>query len=148
MRFFSSLFSLLAIATTSVIAQSANIGAPADMTQIAAGSDFTVMIDRPDSLTSSTEVALVIALLNCPSGSSSCLGPSANLGTVLYTGPFDPQFTTEPGTTNLPPHENFTLTVPSTFAKGNAQLGVVHVYLLGLALTHILETLNTTIVVT
>lgn len=47
MRLLSALFSLLAITTTSVIAQSANIGAPADMTQVSAGSDFTVMIERP-----------------------------------------------------------------------------------------------------
>ncbi|KAJ3736607.1 hypothetical protein DFJ43DRAFT_1149683 [Lentinula guzmanii] len=145
MRFFSALFSL-AIATTSVVSQSANLGAPADMTQVAAGSDFTVMVDRPDTLTGSIEVAVVIALLSC--ASNPCPGPSAELGTVLYNGPFNPQFTTEPGTTNLPPHENFTLTVPSSFTKGNAQLGVAHVYLLGASVSPELETFNTTIVVT
>ncbi|KAJ3715160.1 hypothetical protein FB446DRAFT_317801 [Lentinula raphanica] len=146
MQLLSVLFSLLVAAATSVLAQSANIGAPADMTQVAAGSDFTVMVDRPDSLTGSTEVAVVIGLLSC--ASSPCPGPSAELGTVLYNGPFDPQFTTEPGTTTLPPHENFTLTVPSNFAKGNAQLGVAHVYLLGASVSPEMETFNTTIVVT
>lgn len=150
MQFFSVLFSLLAITTTSVLAQSANIGAPADMTEVSAGSNFTVMIDRPvrpnipiiihgtsqlqsqDTLTGSTEVALVIALLSC--ASNPCPGPSEELGTVLYDGPFDPQFTTEPGTSSLPPHENFTLTIPSTFTKGQAQLGVAHFFLLGVSL--------------
>ncbi|KAJ4490117.1 hypothetical protein J3R30DRAFT_3277245 [Lentinula aciculospora] len=146
MRLFYAQYSLLAIAITSVIAQSANIGAPEDMSQVAAGSNFTVTIDRPDSLTGSTEVALVIALLSC--ASNPCPGPSEELGTVLYNGPFDPEFTTEPGTTSLPPHENFTLTVPSAFSKGNAQLGVAHFYLLGASVAPILETFNTTIVIT
>ncbi|KAJ3812776.1 hypothetical protein EV368DRAFT_81911 [Lentinula lateritia] len=146
MRFFSVLFSLLAITSTSVLAQSANIGAPVDMTEVSAGSNFTVMIDRPDTLTGSTEVALVIALLSC--ASNSCPGPSEELGTVLYDGSFDPQFTTEPGTGSLPPHENFTLTIPSTFTKGQAQLGVAHFFLLGASVAPVLETFNSTIVIT
>ncbi|KAJ3776256.1 hypothetical protein EV361DRAFT_920194 [Lentinula raphanica] len=146
MRFLSSLFSLVAIATA-VVAQSANIGAPPDMTQVAAGSSFTVMIERPDSQDPSIEVAVVIGLLSC--ASTPCNGPSEDLGSViLYNGPFHPQFVQGPGIPNLPPYENFTITVPSSFEKGNAQLGVAHVFLEGLALTPELETFNTTIVVT
>ncbi|KAE9405576.1 hypothetical protein BT96DRAFT_934816 [Gymnopus androsaceus JB14] len=147
MRFFSSLISLLAVAlvaTTAVVAQSAHIGAPADMAEVAGS--FTAMIEVPDSLTSVTEVALVIALLSC--ASASCPGPSEELGTVLYDGPFSPVFTTEPGTTTLPPHQNFTLTVPESFAAGPAQLGVAHFSLIGASVVPFFETLNTTIVIT
>ncbi|KIK68468.1 hypothetical protein GYMLUDRAFT_35890 [Collybiopsis luxurians FD-317 M1] len=145
-QFFVNTFSILAISATSVLSQSAFIGAPADMTKVAAGSNFTAMIERPDSLTASSEVALVIGLLSC--GSAPCPTPAQTLGTVLYNGPFDPEFRTVPGTPNLPPYQNFTLTVPSNFAKGNAQLGVVHVALVGLSETPLFETLNTTIVIT
>jgi len=145
MRFFSALFSLLAVATTAVVAQTADIGAPADMTEVPAGSNFTAMIERPDSLTGSTEIAVVIGLLTCP---EECPTPAQEMGTILYNGPFDPQFTTAPGTGALPPHQNFTLTVPASFPKGNAQMGVAHFALVGASEFPFLETLNTTIVIT
>ncbi|KAE9407867.1 hypothetical protein BT96DRAFT_808685 [Gymnopus androsaceus JB14] len=130
MRFFSALFSLLAVATTAVVAQTADIGAPADMTEVPAGSSFTAMIQRPDTISSSTEIAVVIGLLTCLEG---CPTPAQEMGTILYNGGFDPQFTTTPGTGAFPPHQNFTLTVPANFPKGNAQMGVAHFFLLGVS---------------
>ncbi|KAF9078692.1 hypothetical protein BDP27DRAFT_1412642 [Rhodocollybia butyracea] len=144
MRFFTSLISLLAIATTSVVAQSARIGAPPDLTQVAAGSSFTVMIERPDTLTPSTEMALAIGLTSC----TVCLGPSQELGTILYGGEFDPAFTTEPGTNTLPPHQNFTLTVPADFTQGPAQLGVAHFALVGASGGPLFQTFNITLIIT
>jgi len=146
MRFFSALFSLLAVATTAVVAQSANLGAPAEFTEVSAGSNFNVMVSRPDTLTGSLEIALVIALLTCPN--NECPGPSEELGTILYNGSFNPQFSTVPGTGSLPPHQNFTLQVPASFSKGDASLGVAHFALVGASMGPFLETFNSTIVVT
>ncbi|KAE9407869.1 hypothetical protein BT96DRAFT_914248, partial [Gymnopus androsaceus JB14] len=125
-----TVFSLLAVATTAVVAQSASIGAPADMAEI----------ELQNSHTSVTEVALVIGLFSCATTVGTCLVPSEALGTILYDGP--------PGTTNLPPHQNFTLTVPESFATGPAQFGVAYFSLLGASEVPFFETLNTTIVIT
>ncbi|KAJ3777159.1 hypothetical protein FB446DRAFT_718867 [Lentinula raphanica] len=148
MRFFCSLFSLLALATTAAMAQNAYILSPEDLTQVSAGSSFNVSIGQPDSNSSWKNVAIVIALLNCNEYSSGCMGPAEELGTVLYSGPYDPQFTNEPGTGGLPPHENFTLTIPSDFEKGQSQLGVALFDLVGALLFPSLQTFNTTIIVT
>ncbi|KAJ3744484.1 hypothetical protein DFH05DRAFT_1557736 [Lentinula detonsa] len=148
MRFILSLLSLFALATSAAVAQNAFISAPADMTEVSAGSTFNVTISQPDSNSSWKNVAIVIALLNCNEYSSGCLGPTEELGTVLYSGPYNPQFTTEPGTGGLPPHENFTLIVPSDFEKGQSQLGVALFDLIGALLFPSLQIFNTTIVVT
>ncbi|KAF9058875.1 hypothetical protein BDP27DRAFT_1239907 [Rhodocollybia butyracea] len=142
MQFFTSLISLLAIATTSVLAQSARIGAPSNATEVAAGSSFVMMVERPDTLTGSQEIALIIGLAsctNCPAWNY-CASFLCTFSRLLLTfccsctnGGFDPEFTSEPGTGSLPPHQNFTLTVPSTFPQGPAQLGVAHFALVGVS---------------
>ncbi|KAE9398512.1 hypothetical protein BT96DRAFT_33287 [Gymnopus androsaceus JB14] len=103
------------------------------------------MIEQPNSLSSIKQVAIVIGLVHCES-ESSCPGPTNELGTILYSGSFNPQYATPPGT--LPPHQNFSLQVPETFAVGYAQLGVAHMYLLGAGLSPYLETFNTTLMIT
>ncbi|KAJ4500831.1 hypothetical protein C8R41DRAFT_862942 [Lentinula lateritia] len=148
MRFIFSLLPFLALATSVVHAQNAYIYTPTDMTEVSAGSSFNVTIAQGDSNSSWKNIAIVIALLNCHEYSSTCLGPAEELGTILYSGPFNPQFTTEPGTAELPPHENFTLTVPSDFETGQSQLGVALFDLVGALLFPYLQTFNTTIVVT
>ncbi|KAF9065038.1 hypothetical protein BDP27DRAFT_1425213 [Rhodocollybia butyracea] len=144
MQFFTSLISLLAVATTSVLAQSAKTGAPPNATEVAAGSNFTMMVERPDTSIGSREISLVIGLASC----ANCPGPSKELGTTLYNGGFDPKFTSKPGTTTLPPHQNFTLTVPSTFPQGPAQLGVAHFALVGASTQPFFETFSTTLIIT
>ncbi|KAG6887756.1 hypothetical protein C0995_013046 [Termitomyces sp. Mi166 len=116
---FSVLFS-------TVKAQSIAIVYPADGASVTPGSNLTVEIDRPDTLTGSTEVAVVIGVISCPT--SGCRSVGDGVGTVLYNGGYDPQFHT---TTAKPPHQNFTVTIPSTLPKGKAQLGVVHTTLIG-----------------
>ncbi len=58
-----------------------------------------------------------------------CFPPADDLGTILFNGPFNPQFE------NLPPlfvqHENYTVTVPASLPTGPAQLSVFHVALVG-----------------
>ncbi|KAJ7023070.1 hypothetical protein C8F04DRAFT_970561 [Mycena alexandri] len=128
MKFFSSLIFSTLLATTA-FAQSAAIGAPADGSSVQAGSNITVEVDRPDTLTGSTEVAVVIGFLSC-NGRPACPAASEVLGSILYNGPFNPQFVTG---VSRPPHQNFTVTIPSTFPSGPAQLAVSHFSLVGVS---------------
>ncbi|KAG6809480.1 hypothetical protein H0H92_016087 [Tricholoma furcatifolium] len=117
-------------AVSTVYAQGALIGYPPSGTTVSAGSNITVEIDRPNSLSSSTEVAVVIGLISCPT--SPCRPVTDGVGTVLYNGPYHPAL--PPAGSGKPPHQNFTVTVPSDFPTGTAQLGVVHVTLIGVRL--------------
>ncbi|KAJ6461072.1 hypothetical protein C8R45DRAFT_538174 [Mycena sanguinolenta] len=144
MKFFSSL-ALSALFAAAALAQSVNIGAPDDGTTVSAGSNITVEIDRPDTLTPSTEVAIIIGFLSCGSFASGCLPPSEGLGTILYDGPYNPQFASSGGGVNHRPHQNFTVTIPSSAPPGIAQLGVAHVALVGADQWPLLETLNITL---
>ncbi|KAJ6551759.1 hypothetical protein B0H19DRAFT_178000 [Mycena capillaripes] len=132
---------LIAILATTAFAQSAVIGAPADGITVLAGSNITVEVDRPNTLTGSTEIAVVIGIFPC--SNSVCPGPSEALGTILYDGSFNPQFQND--SRSKPPHQNFTVTIPSSFRTGKAQLGVAHFTLIGAGQFPFLETLNVTL---
>ncbi|KAI9430236.1 hypothetical protein H4582DRAFT_1807991 [Lactarius indigo] len=125
---FLSLASLAACA----FAQTIEIGYPHHNTHIKPGKEFTVQVNRPDTLTGSQEVAIVISLLQCPKNSH-CPKPFDELGTTLYAGSYNPQFP-DPST-NSPedvPQQNFTVTVPSFFKTNHtAQLAVTHLSLVG-----------------
>ncbi|KAF5378657.1 hypothetical protein D9757_009506 [Collybiopsis confluens] len=146
MRFFSALLPVFTLAASSVVAQHAFILAPADQTQVAAGSGFDVSIAQPNSISSWENIALVIGLLNCAAqldSDGNCLGTNQGLGTILYNGPFNPVLVQ-----GAPPNQNFTLTVPTGFQKGASQLGVALFDLIGARFIPSLQTFNTTIIVT
>ena len=84
-----------------------------------------------DSIQGPIDVALIIGLQSCPS--SPCV--PGNFGSILYNGPFDPQF--HAGTQH--PYQNFSLTVPSFESKGTAVLSAVHVGLLGVRVSLLKE---------
>ena len=65
-----------------------------------------------------------------PAGTCDDFDYSEYLGTTLYKGGFDPEFRTAP-TTGLPPHQNFTVFVPTTIAQGPAVLTLSHFSLVG-----------------
>ncbi|KAJ3855997.1 hypothetical protein EV368DRAFT_33429 [Lentinula lateritia] len=131
-----------AVALTHIaLAQNVFIGHPANGSTISAGSNLTVRIDRPDTLSSSTEVALVMGMWPC--NDLPCPGPSNIIGTILYNGPYKPQFSLN----SLPPHENFTVSIPEGFVKGVTQFGVAHIALIGAGQAPFLETLNATLVI-
>ncbi|KAJ3844914.1 hypothetical protein EV361DRAFT_944008 [Lentinula raphanica] len=138
-----SYITLLALASIAV-AQSAQIGTPQQGTSVVAGSNVTVMIEKPNSLTSTQEVAIVIGLASC--GNAPCPNTTSKLGEILYQGSFNPQYSSPPGA--LPPHQNYSLQVPASFAAGQAILGVAHLSLVGAAMAPTLETFNTTLMVT
>ncbi|KAL0948257.1 hypothetical protein HGRIS_010853 [Hohenbuehelia grisea] len=139
MRFFEVISPVL-IATLAA-AQRIQFGFPAEGTSIPAGSNLTIEIDRPDTLSASKEVALVLGLQTC--AEAPCPPPDSALGTTLYSGGFDPQFQIE--STGKPPHQNFTVFVPPTTPKGTAQLSAMHLSLIGAGPMPFMELKNITI---
>lgn len=51
------------------------------------------------------------------------------MGTILYSGKFHPVY----HEFNLPPYENFTVKIPSSFASGRAHINVAHATLIGVS---------------
>ncbi|KAI0317628.1 hypothetical protein OF83DRAFT_1120372 [Amylostereum chailletii] len=119
---------LLAAFATGALAQTIAIGYPTNGTSISAGTN-TVEVDRPDTLTGSQEIAIVIAIVPC-NADGSCPNPVDRLGTVLYTGSFDPEFPAFPAPRNVP-QQNFTVTIPDSLSGEKALLSVVHFSLVG-----------------
>ncbi|KAF9465550.1 hypothetical protein BDZ94DRAFT_323388 [Collybia nuda] len=137
------LFSTLALPTllsTAAFAQSVRIGNPPNGTSVHAGSNVLMEIDRPDTLTGSTEIAIIIGFQSC--ATMPCHAPSDGLGTILYNGGYKPEF--QPGSSK-PPHQNFTVTIPASAPQGPGLLGVSHVALVGAGQTVILESLGVTV---
>ncbi|KAG2366080.1 hypothetical protein BDR07DRAFT_1449564 [Suillus spraguei] len=145
----------LALFAASALAQGAAIGYPPQGLSVSPGSNLTVQVERPDTLTGSEEVAVVIGIQSCPG--TPCISPADYMGQILYNGPFNPQFHepynppyenfTFPENMPGPPYENFTVQIPDGIASGTALIGVVHVTLVALSLYPLLETLNTTITI-
>jgi hypothetical protein len=144
MKFLAVLSTLIAGA----FAQSITIALPTDGSTIPTGSQivdvarfvsflklllFTLVTRCQDTLTGSTEVAIVISIIDC-FGDGSCPDPTQELGTILYNGPFNPQFPPA-GSRGNPaenePQQNFTVTIPESFAGHKALLNVVHLAIVG-----------------
>ncbi|KAJ7434501.1 hypothetical protein B0H11DRAFT_2040660 [Mycena galericulata] len=145
MKLFSSLIMSIMLATAA-FAQSCDIGAPADGATVTPGTNITVEVDRPDTLTGSTEVAVVIGFLSCGGFyAQNCPPPSEILGEILYLGPYDPEFQYGPGLPNKPPYQNFTVAIPASAPTGPAQISVIHFSLVGASLGPYLQCLNVTV---
>ncbi|KAF9465549.1 hypothetical protein BDZ94DRAFT_1253388 [Collybia nuda] len=135
---FSSTLALSALLSTTAFAQRIAIGYPANGTSVQPGSSFLMEVDRPNSLSGSTEVAVVIGFQSC--AASPCHSPADGLGTVLYNGGYKPVFQT--GAASKPPHQNFTVTIPTTAPKGSALIGVSHMALIGAGQAAFLESVG------
>ncbi|KAH7920762.1 hypothetical protein BV22DRAFT_1132822 [Leucogyrophana mollusca] len=120
----ASVASLVAVA----FGQGVIITLPTGGANVSAGSNFLVDITRPNSLSGSEEVAVVIALQSC--AARACSPPSDVLGSILYNGPFNPQ-APNPNPDHQQLNQNFTVQVPSGFQSGSALLSVTHVALIG-----------------
>ncbi|KAI0755326.1 hypothetical protein C8Q80DRAFT_1093760 [Daedaleopsis nitida] len=141
-----SFFALAALAA-SALAQNINIGAPADLSTVSPGSEINVMVVRPNTLTGSVEIAVVIGMWPCAGadGHGTCAEQDVSdiLGNVLYNGPFHPQY--QEGAQGLPPHQNFTVTVPQHFTS-QASLAVAHFAIVGASSSPFYEFRNVTLV--
>ncbi|KAF7368828.1 hypothetical protein MVEN_00208000 [Mycena venus] len=141
MKFFSSL-AMSAMLATTAFAQSAVIGAPLAGSAVQAGCNITVEVDRPNTLTGSTEVGIVIGFLSCVGFNSNVCPPASEImGSILYNGPYHPEFHTNVSRSK-PPHQNFTVAIPTTAKTGPGQLSVAHFNLIGAGQFPFLETLN------
>jgi len=126
----------------SVLAQRSFITFPADGSTVVAGRRTVVQVTRPNSLQGSVEVGLVIGLQVCQSGT--CAPPNQQIGTVLFNGQYSPKLHEQPGR----PYQNFTVTIPSSFPKGKAQLATARLHLIGAGPSPTLELNNITLTVT
>ncbi|CCM05439.1 uncharacterized protein FIBRA_07658 [Fibroporia radiculosa] len=128
---FSSFKSLLVLGcvAASAVAQQIAIAIPATNDTVSAGSNITVQVIKPDSLTGSTEVGIAISLKSCASYPGGCavVDISQALGDILYTGLYDPEYRSG----EWYPFQNFTVQVPSGFPSGQAALGVTQLALVG-----------------
>ncbi|VDB91969.1 unnamed protein product [Peniophora sp. CBMAI 1063] len=136
------LIPVLAALCAGAYAQSINIGAPASGTTIATG-DVVVQVNRPDSLTGSEEVAIVISIAPC-NAYGTCFDPADRLGTTLYKGPYNPQFPPH-NTPQDEPQQKFTVSIPDSFAGEKALLSVVHLSLVGAGPVPLFEIVNATV---
>ncbi|KDQ50551.1 hypothetical protein JAAARDRAFT_42009 [Jaapia argillacea MUCL 33604] len=132
---FMKSFLVAATLAVAALAQTISIASPADGATVSAGSTITVEVDKPNSLSSSQEVVLLISMLPCEP--ESCIDPASALGTVLYSGRYNPQYSSPPD--QKPPHQVFDLEVPAWFRTGKATLSVTHLALIGAGPAPILE---------
>ncbi|KAJ5744908.1 hypothetical protein N7533_009778 [Penicillium manginii] len=114
------------------LAQKVAIGAPARGAQVEAGSEVTVQVQRPNTLTGSAEIGIAVAI-----GSNNA-NPNEQLGNVLYKGIFEPELHER----NLPAYQNVTVTVPAQSTKGYARINVAHAGLVGAGNSPFLETVT------
>ncbi|KAG6330028.1 hypothetical protein ID866_9062, partial [Astraeus odoratus] len=116
--------------------QNAVIGYPPNGYTVTPGTNLTVQIQRPNSLTGSEEVAVVIGFQTCRT--NGCISAADYMGLILYNGPFSPQYHEFPS----PPYENFTVQIPTSAVAGTGLIGVAHVTLIGAGYYPYLEVLN------
>ncbi|OQE09338.1 hypothetical protein PENFLA_c107G10169 [Penicillium flavigenum] len=72
------------------LAQNSIIGIPTAGQKLTKGSNVVIQLERPNSLTDSTEIAVVIGISSC--ASIACRPAGEVMGTILYNGDFDPQY--------------------------------------------------------
>ncbi|KAG6371982.1 hypothetical protein JVT61DRAFT_9000 [Boletus reticuloceps] len=136
---FGKLLFCVAALASAALAQDISIALPAQGTNIAAGSNFVVQVERATSSNSVEEISLVIAGLQCLGG---CSGYGIG-HTILYSGTFDPESTNGEGKS----YQNFTVTAPNFF-QGTMQLNVARFYLEGMTNFAELELADTTVTLT
>ncbi|KDR82929.1 hypothetical protein GALMADRAFT_238600 [Galerina marginata CBS 339.88] len=124
-------------------AQASHIGFPPSGTSVTPGKHLTVQVVRPNSIQGSTEAGLVIGLLTCTFNPNGCPPPNAQVGTILFNGKFSPTIHEIPGQ----PYQNFTVTIPTGFTTGTAQLSTNRFHLIGAGPSPILESNAVTLTV-
>ncbi|RDX50203.1 hypothetical protein OH76DRAFT_1349251 [Lentinus brumalis] len=144
MKLSSALLAYLAASAASSLAQSINIGAPAEWTAVTQGRNLTVRVDKPLTMGNSVEVGIAIGLHPCGDNPCAANPDVANfIDPLLYVGPYDPQYR-EVG---LQPYQNFTVTIPEYFPglSQELSLNVAHFELVSAALQPFVEVKNITL---
>jgi len=112
----------LASFAAACVAQSVSIGSPLPGTTIFPGEQLTVKVDKPDSLTGSTDVYLKISLAEIGCENPTCVENPGN-ATILYHGPYDP--VPDSSDSSKPPFQDFEVTIPTRFQQGDVSLLIV-----------------------
>ncbi|KAJ3770700.1 hypothetical protein FB446DRAFT_646523 [Lentinula raphanica] len=131
---------LLSSLFLTVCSQTISILSPTSGTEITPGQDVTVQLGFANSLTGVEHVSAVIAMINC-AGAPCPSDASDTLGIPLFAGNYTPQL--HEG--NLPPYQNFTVTVPSNLAAGTNMLTAAHFVLIGVSAVPVLQFDNVTV---
>ncbi|KAL4070078.1 hypothetical protein V8B97DRAFT_2007698 [Scleroderma yunnanense] len=121
---------------TFVFAQTAQILAPPPGTTLTAGTNFTVEIGMGSYPENIDVVAIVIGLMHC---NGTCTPPNQFMGSILYQGPYTPAS----GTLSA----NYTVTVPSGFQSGTAQLGLIDFFMVGASYVPVFYFANETVTI-
>ncbi|KAG2096682.1 hypothetical protein BD769DRAFT_262208, partial [Suillus cothurnatus] len=133
---------LVALLFSSIaFAQQVSIMSPLAGTSVSSGKNITVTIGKPDSLSASDEVAVVIAIRSC--AWTLCAPQAEALGKILYNGPFNPR--TRTGFKQ--PSQDFNVRIPQSMSNGNALLTVTHFALVGAGPRPWMELKNVSVVV-
>ncbi|KAH7878001.1 uncharacterized protein C8R40DRAFT_880329 [Lentinula edodes] len=117
--------------STHICSQTISILSPTAGAEIVPGQDVTVQLAFANSLTGVEHVAAVVAMINC-AGAPCPADASDTLGIPLFAGNYTPQYHEQ----NLPPYENYTVTVSSTLAVGTNMLTVAHFMLVGVSVLY------------
>ncbi|KAH7882550.1 hypothetical protein F5I97DRAFT_1931096 [Phlebopus sp. FC_14] len=141
MRFLTTALSA-ALFVTSVLCQGIVVNSPTSGTTVTPGSNITVQVGMGDFIENIETVGLAIGLQSC-GGSISCGSPLDGVGTVLYTGSWNPSF--GPEYYNI--YQDFNVTIPASTASGSANLAVVGYYLVALSNVPTLVPANATLTV-
>ncbi|KAI0923310.1 hypothetical protein AcV5_007390 [Taiwanofungus camphoratus] len=142
-------FLIFASLVATCFAQGISITAPTAGSTISSGQNITVEVDRPNSLTGSEEVAIVIAMTQCPHNDCNTPGfdVSQYLGQILYNGPYDPQYDNVTPPDHKQPHQNFTIQVPSFSSGDEVAMSVTHLTLVEAGPHILLEVKNISLTV-
>ncbi|KAL5478365.1 hypothetical protein ACEPAI_2549 [Sanghuangporus weigelae] len=122
------------------LAQRISIGAPVADQTLTAGAPTSVSVLKPDSLSASSEVGIAILIHHC--NQSPCEDASEQMGSLLYTGSFNPQ---RGAGFHGAPVQNFSVTIPESIQPGPAVLSVAHANLIGAGPSLFSEITNVTV---
>ncbi|KAK7469281.1 hypothetical protein VKT23_003765 [Stygiomarasmius scandens] len=129
----------------SALSQGIQVLSPKDGATVTPGQELTVQLGFPNSLTGVQHVSVVISMFLCagePCPVNSTGAAPNTLGTPMFMGDFNPEF--HEG--DLPPYQNFTVTIPGSVQGGSTNMiSVAHFMLLGAGATPILEFQNATV---
>lgn len=132
------------VLATLTLAQNLIIGYPAPESNFQVGQPLTFRIDKVVSLLrllpmssidtsilkgspNAFDASISIGIASC--GTSGCLAPTTNIGTLLYNGQFNP---VAPNSTT-PPSQTFAFPIPADFPTGPAQLNLVDNVIVGVS---------------
>ncbi|KIJ18691.1 hypothetical protein PAXINDRAFT_167254 [Paxillus involutus ATCC 200175] len=118
----------VALFVSAALAQGITIVLPAAGSTVTPGSSITVQIGTDIFIENLETIGIAIGLQSCPSGSG-CGTADQGIGTILYTGLFDPV----PGPEYNGLYQDFTVTIPSSSPAGQANLAVADFFLVGLS---------------